>query len=465
MKKKNKRRAATALLLCAALLGGCGHTQTSGETAQETPAAAATGAIDPGYTDRDLDGTWDASSSTVIVCGGAGAEITGGGAYAENGAVTITAAGTYVISGSLNGQLVVDASDTEKMQLVLNGISIQSADGPALYVKQADKVFLTLAENTENSLSDGAAYTLASGEDEPDAAVFSKDDLTINGAGTLTVTGNYDKGVRSKDDLKITGGVLNVTAAGDGIKGRDCVAVCGGVVTVNAGGDGIQSNNDEDAALGWVSLDGGVITIEAGGDGVQAQTTLQLTGGVLDITTGGGAKNGVNAAVNGLESFGGFGGMPGEMRPDGMGGGPRPDTGGGGMAQTPPDGAAPPELPAGAETGRTDSGAAVTASGSATDSFKGLKGGAAIYLIGAEITIDSADDAVHSNGSLTVEGGVLTAASGDDGLHADAALLVSGGTVTITGSYEGVEGASVTVSGGTLDVTASDDGFNAAGGN
>lgn len=475
---KTNKCGAVCVLLCAALmLSACGSgAQESGAEAT-TAAQLSSGMIDPDYSDRDLDGTWDASDAVTIACSGASADISGKGAKAADGVVTITAAGTYVFSGSLSGQIDVDVSDTEKVQIVLNGIDITCGDGPAIYVVNADKVFLTLAEGTQNSVTDGAAYALADGEDEPDAAIFSKDDLTINGSGALTVLANYDKGVHSKDDLKITGGTIGVTSVGDGIKGRDCVAVFAGNITIDAGEDGIQSNNDEDAGRGWVSIDGGVLHITAGLDGIQAETTLQVTGGTLDIVTGGGAS----------EAAASDSGAAGTAPQSGM---TAPDVSGG-ATQTGPgaqNGAEAPDASSGATgntgtgTGTAESGqvvvtAAVTtasvgsaqtlASSSASssgDSFKGLKGAQSVYICGGDITIDSADDAVHSNGSVTVCGGSVTAATGDDGFHADADLLISGGTISVTQSYEGLEGQTVTVSGGEISVVSSDDGLNAAGG-
>jgi len=332
---------------------------------------------------------------------------------------TITAAGTYIFTGTLaDGQIVVAASDSDKVQIVLNGVTITCSDGPAINIQTADKVFLTLAEDSVNTLTDGSSYTLADGEDEPNACVYSKSDLTINGSGTLIVTGNYKHGIVSKDDLTIASGTIQVTAVNDGIKGKDCVQIVGGLITVDAGDDGIVSNNDSDTSKGYVAIDGGAIVITAGCDGIQAETVLQMTSGSVTITSGGGSAN----------------------------------------ASTTDSGQA--------NSGWGNWGADQSSSTSTDDtaSAKGMKGGTAVLITGGTITIDSSDDSVHTNGDGEITGGTLTLSSGDDGVHADDALVITNGTITVSKSYEGLEGSSVSISGGTISVVSSDDGINAAGG-
>lgn len=212
--------------------------------------------MDFDYSDRDKDASYDAASATKIVLSGAGATIEGDGASADGSTVTITAAGTYVVSGELaDGALVVNATDQDKVQVVLAGATIRNADGAAFEVQQADKVFVTLAEGSQSTLADGAAYTLADGEDEPNAALFSKDDLVI------------------------AGGTLTVTAKEDGLRGKDCVKIADGSLTVTAGGDGVKSSNDEDPTRGFVAIDGGTFALDVQDDGVQAATYLRIAGG------------------------------------------------------------------------------------------------------------------------------------------------------------------------------------------
>ena len=180
--------------------------------------------------------------------------------------------------------LVVDAPDTAKVQLVFDGVPITSRTSAALYVLEADKVFLTLAEGTENALSNGGEF-VAVDDNNIDAALFSKQDLTLNGAGSLTVTSPAGHGVVCKDDLVITGGTYTVYAASHGIDANDSVRIADGLLTLDAGKDGIHAENNDDASLGYVYISGGTLRIEAEGDGVSAGSTMQLEGGSLDTVS------------------------------------------------------------------------------------------------------------------------------------------------------------------------------------
>ncbi len=386
-----------AVILTTAGLAGC--TAESGTEA----AAHASGVIgiDVEYSSQDIDAVWDPETATHIVLDEGGIAISGDGADSEANAVTISDAGTYVLSGALaDGRIIIDAAEDDTVRIVLDSCEINCSDNAAIYAKQAGKTILTLADGTSNTISDGEAYVLAEGEDEPDAAIFSQDDLTINGSGTLTVIGNYNNGIGSKDDLVITGGDITVTAVNDGLRGRDSIAILSGAFTIDAGGDGLQSNNDEDTARGWISIDGGSFNITARNDAIQAETILQATDGSLVLNTGGGsAKTASDASDE-----------------------------------------------------------------DASTSAKGLKSGSGLLIAGGVIDIDSSDDAIHTNGNLWIDSGEITIASRDDGIHADSAVTISGGTIDIEKCYEGLEGASITVTGGTIDLTADDDGFNAAGG-
>lgn len=397
--------------------------QTSSESSDSTGGAETTentmsstssvsySMVDPGYTDRDLDSTWDESAAVYISLNGSSIEADGSGVTIDGSNLTITSEGVYVISGTLSaGQISVEASDTAKIQIVLNGVSVTSADGPAISITTADKVFITLAENSENTLTDSATYTLADGEDEPNATLYSKQDLTINGSGSLTVTGNYMHGILTKDDLVISGGMITVTASEDGIRGRDSVGICGGTITVTSECDGIKSNNDSGTDKGWISLDGGSLTIQSGEDGIQAETVLQVTGSNINIVTGGGS---INAQTSTESSFG-WGNSQGQEDTD-------------------------------------------------STSTKGLKASGALFITGGTVTVDALDDSIHSNGTISMSGGTLNLSSGDDGIHADGQLLIEGGTITVSKSYEGIEGIPVIITGGEIRLTASDDGINAAG--
>ena len=420
MKRKGTATLALGVAL-AFLLTACNGGAGVGEVQKPTDITAAfqnTDSIDLGFTDRDRSGAYETAGATRVTFADSGATVDGGGAVAEGAAVRITAAGTYLLAGSAaNGSVTVEAGETDKVQLVLCGLSLTASDCPALYIRAADKVFLTLAEGTVNSLSDGAAYTYTDGDSTPDGVIFSRADLTVNGAGALTVNALAKHGLVSKDDLVITGGILTVDAPNVALCGKDCVKIAGGEITLTAGTDGIRSDNTEEAHRGFVYIAGGDITVTAESDGIQAETLLKVAGGTLSLKTGGGSANGSTHTDGGFNQNWGFGGHYDS-------------------------------------TSTTDDGSA-----------KGLKCAADLRVEGGQITVVSADDCLHAGGSILLADGVLSLASGDDGVHADNALGITGGRVTVTKSYEGLEATDIVVSGGHISVVASDDGLNAAGGN
>ena len=220
----------------------------------------------------------------------------------------ITTAGTYVISGSLdNGQIIVRAGDDDVVRIILSGTSITNITAAPINVETAKKVVLVLADGTKNAIVFGntsSNYSAESTSDDPNAAIYSMTDLTINGSGALTVASYAGHGIVSKDKLKILGGVISVTSAGDGIKGRDCVAVSAGTVTIDADSDGIQSNNDEDVAKGFVYIIGGTIDITAESKGIHAETSILISGGSFDIDA---ADDAINANGTITISGGAFG--------------------------------------------------------------------------------------------------------------------------------------------------------------
>ncbi|HNT78216.1 MAG TPA: carbohydrate-binding domain-containing protein, partial [Anaerolineae bacterium] len=240
---------------------------TSAGSATSAPAATATVVVTPIVVEYDTeDLVVNDSDATTIQLNGDAIAFTGSGVAVDGSRATITAGGTYRISGVLdNGQIIVNTGDKEKVTLILDGATLTCADNAPIYVVQADKVVITLADGSTNVVSDGATYNAeAVAADEPDAAIFSKADLTLNGGGALVVNATYNHGIVSKDDLKITGGTITVNAVVDGVKGRDSVAIKDGALTIHAGGDGVQANNDEDAEKGVIAIEGGVLVITAG---------------------------------------------------------------------------------------------------------------------------------------------------------------------------------------------------------
>ncbi|KGE20145.1 carbohydrate-binding domain-containing protein [Paenibacillus wynnii] len=428
------------VFMCAALIAACGNTseaQTNDETASTTTTAAKSTVATEGqqtsikmsdlvtFDEKDQSTDWSAENPVLIQLEGTSASIEGSGAEAKDGSVMITAAGTYVLSGKLTeGQVVVDVQDEGNVRLVLNGVDIHDSDSAPIYVKEAKNAMITLIAGTENVVTDGKTYVLADDStDEPNAAIFSKSDLTINGTGKLSVLANYNNGITSKDDLKIREGTIEVQAADDGILGRDMVAVADGKITIVAAGDGIKATNDTDAAKGFIAIAGGTFDVKAGADGIQAETTVLIDGGTYTMVTGGGNENGEV-----------------KVEERGQGG------------------------PWGGDTAQSSTDTEIESEETESQSAKGVKATGNIVVNNGTFTIDSADDAIHSNGSVVVSGGELAIASGDDGLHAGTSLTISGGQVDITKSYEGIEGSVITISGGETHVVASDDGTNAAGG-
>lgn len=400
------------------------------------------------FSDRDLEQDYG-EITAEIAFSGSGAGITGTGASTDGSVVTITKEGVYRITGSTqNGQIIVNAPQA-KVQLVLDNTEISNSDSSAIYISDADKTFITLAPDSVNTISDGSAYSFPDNTViEPDAAVFSEDSLTINGTGSLAVNGNYNDGIRSKDDIVITGGTIDITAVSDGIKGKNYVAVSGGNITVSAGQDGIKSTNKTDTSMGFIYICGGIFNITSGQDGFQAETSFIADSGDVNIISGGG-----NEKSNKIHNDD-FGGMHGFKDFPGF----DPDSG--------EQGEFPP-IPF--DNNITFTAAENTDENSSdtdTISTKGIKAGTDISITGGTFIVDSADDAVHSNGNVNITGGSLELSSGEKGIHGDSTAEISGSAVIrILTSYEGIESAVINVSGGDLEIKSSDDGFNASDGN
>lgn len=240
------------------------------------------------YLAEDLDSTWSKQTASNICLSEDGITIDGSedNIRIEENTVILSAGGTYALSGSLSdGQIRIEAEREELVRLVLNGVSLTSSSSAPIYAPNGAKVILILANETENKLSDAELYQFESEEeDEPNAAIFTKGDLSINGTGSLEVTGNYECGIRSKGNLKALSGTLTITAKKDGLKGKDSVIIRDGNYQITSGKDGIKSNNDEDADKGYIWIDGGSIQIAAEDDGIQAESALILYGGSIDIT-------------------------------------------------------------------------------------------------------------------------------------------------------------------------------------
>ena len=476
-----------------AALMGC-SARAEGDTSSNDSSSSVSTEInidemDLDYTKRDKDASYNESIATHIVLTESSAAVSGEGAAVEGSTVTVSQAGTYVISGSLDeGQLIVDTSDEDKVQLVLVGVTIHNEEGPAIYIKNADKTFVTLAEGSTNTLSDGSEYVLEENSDEPYATLFSKDDLTINGSGTLVIQGNYRHGICSKDDLVITGGNIQVTASEDALRGRDCVKILDGTFNLESGQDAIKSNNDEDGTKGFVSVDGGTFTINAGDDAVHAESVLFVNNGTINVEACSEGYEAEQIYINGANTHivasddalnaAARNSSQGDSRAMEEGvldirGGSQADAGhagasGGTVGGTAPSasadddvkGAAGDSMQGGAMNGNNFSstttipqsvqpgepGGTAPNNSANTEAQGGMNeapeaGNDASCLIqinGGYTVLDASGDGVDSNGSVEITGGVLLVSGptsdGDGAFDYDKSATISGGTVIMVGS-------------------------------
>ena len=412
-----------AVILSALILAGCASTQsttssTSASSASSTVSTVSTseesGADETDSTGGAMNGTIGSvieanlsfknkdfyidysTENTVKIDLSAPKEADG--VKVSGSTVTITEAGTYVLSGTLtDGQIIIDAGDEDDVRLVLENASITCTTTAPIYAKNADKVIISLSENTESTVTDTVTGT--DGNDELTAAIFAKCNFSVNGTGTLNVNANANDGITSEDKLKITGGVLNITSADDGLVGKDAVLIKDGTVHITASGNGIKSTKSE-ADKGYVYIGGGTVNITAEQDGIQAETSVLVSAGEVNVTAGGGA-NGEQKTGNAMFD--------------------------------------------GAQSTTTDEAL----------STKGIKAEAALDITGGTVTVDSADDSLHSNDSMTVSGGGITVKSGDDGLHADNTLTIEDGTIVVEESCEGLEAIDLTINGGVVLGTGS----------
>lgn len=455
------------------------------------------------FTNRDKEIGYDEGSAIAINLSDGASTADSDSVVIDGDTITITEEGTYILSGSLtNGQIVVEAENA-KVQLVLDNADIGCETSAAIYVKDADKVFITTTDGSTNTVCTSGEFE-AIDDNNIDAAIFSKSDLTLNGAGSLEVTCPNGHGILSKDDLVITSGEYVVDAGKHALSGKDSVRIAGGTFDLTAGKDGIHSENTDEEEKGFVYIENGSFTITSDGDGIDASYVVEIVDGSFDITAGGGYENGEVHTDN--DMLGGFGNMGGQMQDGSTGEGNAPSdmtppdgsTGEGNApsGMTPPDGSTsdgnapsgmtPPDgstgdgnAPSGTTSpdgnNGTDSTTTTSATASSTDtaetsdsdsstSTKGIKADGALQILGGDYNINSADDAFHTNSTLEIRDGNMEIATGDDGIHADDALVISDGDINITESYEGIEGLTITIDGGNISIVSSDDGLNAAGG-
>ena len=407
---KNKISILLTLFLIAGIFAGCASntTATVQESADITASSVAsdTASEDSMFTDRDKEIGYSEADSTIVTLKDDASTVDGSGVTIAENIITISEEGTYIISGSLsNGQILVNGPEDAKIQLVLNGVDISNESSAAIYVKQANKVFITTANGTNNTLSVTGEY-VAVDENNIDAVIFSKSDLTLNGAGILTANGKYGHGIVSKDDLAVTSGTYNITSAEHGISGKNSVRIADGTFNIESGTDAIHSENEDDTALGFVYIEGGKISINAGDDGIHAGNYVKICGGTVDISESYEGIEGLTIDISG-------GDISVVSSDDGL-------NAAGGSDQSAQDA---PQM---------------GANMSASDCLINISGGT--------LTVNASGDGIDSNGSITISGGIITVSGPTENMNGtidyNGAAEITGGTLLGAGSSGMAEGFS-----------------------
>ena len=447
------------------------HSAVSGTTAGTSTSNTAAGQTldaQTHYTNEDL--TWDSSGEKTIDLANPAAT---DGVSVENGTITITSGGTYRLTGEYSGQVKIEAAKTDTVRLVLDNAKITNSTGAAINVVSAAEAIIYTAAGTTNTVADEANYT-ATGDDDPDAAIYSTANLTLTGEGSLSVKGAYEEGIHTTGGLVIASGTLDVNAANTGIKGKDYVDITGGIVNVTAAQDGIKSTNTDDESLGFTRLSAGSVTISAGDDGLKAPHTLEISGGTLNIeksnegieaqyinildgdVTVNSSDDGINASLKDSSSDTSSDTTSGtattgqqtqqnqngqvQQAPAGGGAAPGGSQGSTGqnqnMPQPPTDGAMP---------------------GGGGGTFEVVD--AAINISGGTVTVNAEGDGIDSNGTATFSGGTVTVngptAGGNNALDSNGDLLLNGGTVTTGSTADMFEAPSSASTSGYLKITDS----------
>lgn len=430
---KNNKHKIIILTLCASLLMSC-----SANTGSQNPASDENntntnvelnikGISDElvEYEDNDFYTEWKNENPNYIELNGSSASLQGTGAKINKNIITINSPGTYVVSGKLeNGQIIVDSNGDDAVRLVLNNTEISCLDNAPVYVKNSGKTIISLVEGTQNNITDGSTYASEDEDDAPNAALFSKDDLTINGSGSLTVKANYNNGIFGKDDLKITGGNINITSVDDGLLGRDLLAVRNSNITINSQGDGMKSTNDKDENKGNIVLEDGSYIITSGAKGIKSESSITVIGGKYTITS-------TDDSIHSNNSI---------------------TISGGTLDITSEDDGIHADSEINIEGGTIN----------VLKSYEGIES-AAINISGGTIQIEASDDGInaagknnsqstkgkpdqnslasHENYILNISGGNIYIDASGDGLDANGSIYMSGGTVIINGPVSNGNGA------------------------
>ncbi len=472
-------KSATSITLLAALaLTGCSATSTSNASATATSATSTSSsstsdttskvadsfstdvksgaklAEDTHYSAKDV--TWDSSSEVTIDLSNPTAT---DGVTVSDGVITITKAGNYKLTGTYEGQIKVEATSGDMVRLILNNATITNSTGAAINMVEADEVVIYTASGTTNTVSDGSSYSdTASGS--PDAAIYSKSDLTLAGEGALKVEGKYEEGIHTTDGLVIASGTLEVNAANTGIKGKDYVDILDGTITVTASQDGIKATNDTDGNRGWVRLSGGTVNISAGDDGFKAERVLEISGGTLNITQ---SNEGIEAQyINILD-----GTVNVTSSDDGINASYSTTS-----TTTESASTSTTQTTQGNQSAQGNQAALQAPSGSAgqapaggqAPSGGGAGGGgtfevvdATINITGGTVTVNANGDGIDSNGTATLSGGTLIVngpfTGGNASLDTNGDLLLNGATVTAGNSGDMFEAPSTNSTSGYVKIS------------
>lgn len=485
-------KSATSITLLAALaLTGCSATSASNASATATSATSTSAsstsdttskvadsfstdvksgaklAEDTHYSAKDV--TWDSSSEVTIDLSNPTAT---DGVTVSDGVITITKAGNYKLTGTYSGQIKVEAADSDMVRLILNNATITNSTGAAINVVEADEVVIYTASGTTNTVSDGSSYSdTASGS--PDAAIYSKSDLTLAGEGTLKVEGKYEEGIHTTDGLVIASGTLEANVANTGIKGKDYVDILDGTVTVTASQDGIKATNDTDGNRGWVRLSGGTVNISAGDDGFKAERVLEISGGTLNITQ---ANEGIEAqyinildgTVNVTSSDDGINASYSttststesttatSTKQSAQGGqNSAPQAPSGSTGQAPAGGGQAPSGSMGSGTTGQPPAGGGAGGGMGGGTFEVVD--ATINIAGGTVTVNANGDGIDSNGTATLSGGTLIVngpfTGGNASLDTNSDLLLNGATVTAGNSGDMFEAPSTNSTSGYVKIS------------
>ena len=483
------------------------HSAVSGTTAGTSTSNTAAGQTldaQTHYTNEDL--TWDSSGEKTIDLANPAAT---DGVSVENGTITITSGGTYRLTGEYSGQVKIEAAKTDTVRLVLDNAKITNSTGAAINVVSAAEAIIYTAAGTTNTVADEANYT-ATGDDDPDAAIYSTANLTLTGEGSLSVEGAYEEGIHTTGGLVIASGTLEVNAANTGIKGKDYVDITGGIVNVIAAQDGIKSTNTDDESMGFTRLSAGSVTVSAGDDGLKAPRTLKISGGTLNIeksnegieaqyinildgdVTVNSTDDGINASLKDSSSD-----TSSDTTSGTAAAGQQTQQNQNGQAQQAPAGGG--AAPGGSQdstgqssntgqqnssTGQNTTNTIQNGTGQNTDgqsstgqnqqnmpqppadgTMPGGGGGtfevvdAAINISGGTVTVNAEGDGIDSNGTATFSGGTVTVngptAGGNNALDSNGDLLLNGGTVTAGSTADMFEAPSSASTSGYLKITDS----------